>query len=54
MYGYIDGYDFGEMEAQKYYAPPASWSEQKRKLAILLNSSRMKMEISFYIAEAVA
>ena len=20
MYGYIDGYDFGEMEAMKYYA----------------------------------
>jgi ATP-dependent DNA ligase len=31
MYGYIDGYDFGEMEAMKYYAPPASWSEQKKK-----------------------
>ena len=31
MYGYIDGYDFGEMECQRYYAPPASWSEQKKK-----------------------
>ena len=31
MYGVLDGYDFGEMEAQKYYAPPASWSEQKKK-----------------------
>jgi hypothetical protein len=31
MYGYIDGYDFGEMEAMKYYALPASWSEQKKK-----------------------
>ena len=24
MYGYIDGYDFGEMEAMKYWAPPSS------------------------------
>ena len=31
MYGYIDGYDFGEMEAMKYWAPPASWSDQKKK-----------------------
>lgn len=31
MYGIIDNYDFGEMEAQKYYAPPASWTEQKKK-----------------------
>ena len=31
MYGYIDGYDFGEMEAMKYYAPPASWSDEKKK-----------------------
>lgn len=31
MYGYIDGYDFGEMEAMKYYAPPSSWSDQKKK-----------------------
>ena len=31
MYGYIDGYDFGEMECQRYYAPPASWTEQKKK-----------------------
>ena len=31
MYGYIDGYDFGEMEPMRYYAPPASWSEQKKK-----------------------
>jgi hypothetical protein len=31
MYGYIDGYDFGEMEAMKYYAPPSSWTDQKKK-----------------------
>lgn len=31
MYGYINGYDFGEMEAMKYYAPPSSWSDQKKK-----------------------
>jgi hypothetical protein len=31
MYGVIDGYDFGEMEPMRYYAPPASWSEQKKK-----------------------
>ena len=31
MYGYIDGFDFGEMEAQKYYAPPSSWTDQKKK-----------------------
>lgn len=31
MYGYIDGYDFGEMEAMKYFSPSASWSDQKKK-----------------------
>lgn len=31
MYGYINGYNFGEMEAMKYYAPPSTWSEQKKK-----------------------
>ena len=31
MYGYIDGFDFGEMEAMKYYAPPSSWSDQKKR-----------------------
>ena len=31
MFGYIDGYDFGEMEAMKYYAPPSSWTDQKKK-----------------------
>ena len=27
----IDGIDFHELEAQKYYAPPNSWSPEKRK-----------------------
>ena len=31
MYGYIDGYDFGEMEPMRYYAPPASWSDEKKR-----------------------
>lgn len=31
MYGIIDNYNFKEMEAQKYYAPPASWSDEKKK-----------------------
>lgn len=30
MYGYIDKVDFGEMEAMKYWAPPASWSDEKK------------------------
>ena len=30
MLGYIDGIDFKELEAMKYFAPPASWSEEKR------------------------
>lgn len=31
MYGYIDGVDFGEMEVMKYWAPPSSWTDQKKK-----------------------
>lgn len=31
MYGYIDGYDFSEMEIMKYYAPPAAWSDEKKR-----------------------
>lgn len=27
----IDGIDFYELEAMKYYAPPASWSKEKKK-----------------------
>ena len=38
MYGVIDGYDFGEMEVQKYYAPPSTWSDEKKK-----ENARMKI-----------
>lgn len=31
MYGYINGFDFGEMEAMKYWAPPSSWSDEKKR-----------------------
>jgi hypothetical protein len=31
MYGFIDGYDFGEMEAMKYFAPPSTWSDEKKR-----------------------
>lgn len=31
MLGYIDNYDFGEMEVMRYWAPPASWTDQKKK-----------------------
>lgn len=31
MYGYIDGVNFKELEPMKYYAPPASWSQEKRR-----------------------
>lgn len=31
MKGYIDGIDFWNLEAMKYYAPPSSWSEEKKK-----------------------
>lgn len=31
MKGYIDGYDFGEMDAMKYFAPPSTWSAQKKR-----------------------
>ena len=31
MYGVIDGYDFGEMEVMRYWAPPASWDEEKKR-----------------------
>lgn len=30
--GFIQGYDFCEMEPMRYYAPPASWSEEKKKM----------------------
>lgn len=31
MYGYINGYDFGEMEVMKYWAAPSSWSDEKKR-----------------------
>lgn len=31
MMGYIDGYNFKEMEPMKYFAPPASWSDEKKR-----------------------
>lgn len=31
MLGFIDGFDFGEMEAMKYYAPPSTWSDEKKR-----------------------
>ena len=38
MYGFIDGFDFGEMEIQKYYAPPSTWSDEKKR-----ENARMKI-----------
>ena len=31
MTGYIDGYNFKELEPMKYFAPPASWSNEKKR-----------------------
>ena len=31
MIGYIDGYNFAELEVQKYWAPPSTWSDDKKK-----------------------
>jgi hypothetical protein len=31
MLGFIDGYDFGEMEIMKYFAPPSTWSDEKKR-----------------------
>ena len=31
MIGYIDGYNFKEMSAMKYWAAPASWDIEKKK-----------------------
>ena len=28
---FIDGYNFFEMEAEKYFAPPSSWSQEKKQ-----------------------
>ena len=31
MNGYIDGYNFAELECQKYWQPPSSWPKEKKK-----------------------
>ena len=31
MYGFIDGYNFKEMEPMKYFAPPSTWSDEKKR-----------------------
>lgn len=31
MLGFIDGYNFKEMEPMKYFAPPATWSDEKKR-----------------------
>lgn len=31
MYGYINDYNFKEMENMRYWAPPSSWSDEKKK-----------------------
>ena len=47
MYGFIDGYDFGEMEIMKYYCPPSTWSDEKKR-----ENARMKIYSGdFYGAE---
>lgn len=34
MLGLINGIDFSELENQKYWAPPASWTDEKKKQTI--------------------
>lgn len=34
MKGYIDGYNFAELECMKYWAPPASWSDEKKRTEV--------------------
>ena len=31
MMGYIDSYNFKEMEPMKYFAPPSTWSDEKKR-----------------------
>ena len=38
MTGYIDGYNFKEMEPMKYFAPPSSWADEKKR-----ENARMKI-----------
>ena len=44
MTGYIDGYNFKEMEPMRYYAPPASWSDEKKR-----DNARMKIFSGDYL-----
>lgn len=34
MKGYIDGYNFDELEVQKYWAPPSTWTDEKKKTEV--------------------
>lgn len=34
MKGYIDGYNFAELACMKYWAPPASWSDEKKRTEV--------------------
>ena len=38
MLGYIEGKDFANFEAMKYYAPPSTWSDEKKR-----ENARMKI-----------
>ena len=38
MYGYIDNVNFGELEPMKYFAPPSTWSDEKKR-----ENARMKI-----------
>jgi len=34
MKGYIDGYNFADLSVQKYWAPPSTWSDEKKKTEV--------------------
>lgn len=34
MKGYIDGYNFAELEPMRYWQPPASWTNEKKKTEV--------------------
>ena len=34
MKGYIDGYNFAELDCMKYWQPPASWTVEKKKMEV--------------------
>jgi hypothetical protein len=34
MTGYIDNYNFAELDCMKYWQPPSSWSKEKSKQEI--------------------